>query len=993
MSFQSGTTRRAVVVLLVACLLLAVGSMLTKGPGIDEKRLEVERLVRRGNYREAERVAAELLKRDPAADDIRLIAAQCAATDNEPLKAIGYLDGITSPDTDIRLDCALLQARLMHERLYNLTAAETAYRTAVSIAPQNAEALNGLVRLLAVSGRRREALPYLLELVRLGASSDVLIIAARASGAINDSELLQNVGRAFPNDARYLLGLALDAFQSGQPTEAAALCLKAAAADSSLTAAHVARGWYLLEAGLYDELELWRDNLPEAALEFAETWQVLGQLHEQQGKRQSALHAFLMAARLGPDLKAVHHRLSLLFRMAGDEQAAAAFSNHLQQIQQLETQQDRLFSTGSADVQVLIETVRQFVAAGRMWEALGWTQLGLGFHQQSRELQDLLAELSQQTADLPLQLVVDDHIPAMRYAAEDYAIDEPQTLKSDHAASNHVSCDSISFDDEASRAGLKFRYHNGVVGPTTHRMFEFTGGGIGVIDFDLDDFPDVFCTQGGLWESRGTSDDATDSLFRNRTGQSFVNVSELAGIHDQSFGQGVAVGDVNGDGFPDVFVANIGPNTLWINAGDGTFTQQPLPPDLMNFQKQTETTGASTTLNSMPSGDQWTTSVLIADVNNDGAVDLFAVNYLQGGDVFERVCSRNGIPQACIPVHFDASRDQLLINDAEGGFKDESGQLDDLMPGKGLGVLAWSPRNDGQIAVFVANDTTPNMLLEFPQDPNRPVRDLALQVGVALNGQGKAEGCMGIAAADLNQDGFADLFVTNFYNESNTLYLSSGGMQYDDRTRQKNLERVSMPVLGFGTQFLDADLDTYPELIVANGHVDDLRAAGKPYQMPAHYYCFTKEQFQQVPSAQLGAYFQQEHLGRAVVVLDWNRDLRPDLLIGHLEEDYALLTNKCSNPGGAVTLRLVGVTSARDAVGTTVRYQLEGRTIVTQLTAGDGYHCSNQRQIMLACGSAKEIRDLTIQWPSGEQLVIATVVAGSRFAVVEHCEECILLPD
>jgi hypothetical protein len=202
-----------------------------------------------------------------------------------------------------------------------------------------------------------------------------------------------------------------------------------------------------------------------------------------------------------------------------------------------------------------------------------------------------------------------------------------------------------------------------------------------------------------------------------------------------------------------------------------------------------------------------------------------------------------------------------------------------------------------------------------------------------------------------------------------------------------------LQLLGFGTQFLDANHDTLPELFVANGHVDDLRRAGKPYEMPAQLLAIQQDEFQELPAAKSGHYFQEEHLGRAVAILDWNRDLRPDLMVGHLNENYALLTNTSKVNGACAAVRLVGVNSARDAVPATASYSINNQTLVQQLQAGNGYFCSNQKQLLLASGSAGELSEVTICWPSGVHQSFKGLNPGRRYVLVENRNRIFLLPE
>ncbi|HIB63631.1 MAG TPA: VCBS repeat-containing protein, partial [Phycisphaerales bacterium] len=349
-------------------------------------------------------------------------------------------------------------------------------------------------------------------------------------------------------------------------------------------------------------------------------------------------------------------------------------------------------------------------------------------------------------------------------------------------------------------------------------------------------------------------------------------VADQAGISERGFGQGVTIGDYNSDGFPDVYVANIGGNTLWRNNGDGTFTNVT---DTANLKS-----------------DEWTTSCVMADLNQDGLCDIYDVNYLTGSDIFDRVCKHaNGSPALCMPFDFDGQPDRLWINQGNGQFHDATKELLSTVPnGKGLGIAVWDATGNGELSWVVANDTTPNFFFSPEKSPNDVVtfRERGILSGLAYNSDGKAEGSMGIALGDANQDGLTDLLMTNFLNESNTLYLGSPNEYFTDATRDYNLEDSSIPVLGFGTQFVDLDLDGVEELFVSNGHIDDLRKYGKPYRMRPQVLLSTEGKFTSLDGDNLGEYFQSEWLGRSVARLDWNRDGRDDLIVGHLDTPTAL---------------------------------------------------------------------------------------------------------
>jgi hypothetical protein len=211
-----------------------------------------------------------------------------------------------------------------------------------------------------------------------------------------------------------------------------------------------------------------------------------------------------------------------------------------------------------------------------------------------------------------------------------------------------------------------------------------------------------------------------------------------------------------------------------------------------------------------------------------------------------------------------------------------------------------------------------------------------------------------------------DLLITNFYAEPNTLFINTGPAFFDDQTRRYGLEAPSLNMLGFGTQFLDANLDGRLELFVSNGHVDDLSRFNRPYRMPPQLFGMDRKgHFVDLPKNGLGPYFEKNWLGRAAARIDWNRDGRDDLAVGHLFDPVAILSNTTAAVGRHLSLRLIGVQSNRDAIGVTVQARIGSRSIVRQLTAGDGYQCSNERRLVFGAASAVQIDELNVRWPSG----------------------------
>ncbi len=366
-----------------------------------------------------------------------------------------------------------------------------------------------------------------------------------------------------------------------------------------------------------------------------------------------------------------------------------------------------------------------------------------------------------------------------------------------------------------------------------------------MLDLDHDGWPDLYFTQGGKWPTGdlkpSPSPEYVNRVFRNLDGARFVDVTLHAGLGDEGFGQGCAVNDFDNDGFQDVYVANIGRNRLYRNNGDGTFSDV------------TTASGIDT--------QEWTTSCVIVDLNADGFPDLFDVNYLTGPDIYTAIC--DGF--ACSPKSFEGVPDRAWLSHGDGTFN----ALPDATPkqdAKGLGVVAVDLYERGRPCLFIANDQVPNFLLRnLPSETSDNVKfvEEGFLSGLAFDENGLPMACMGIAADDVNGDGRTDFFVTNFKDEYNTLYLQDAVGLFVDGTSAAGLKAPSLPFVGWGTQFLDADLDGAPDIVLTNGHVDDYRRTGGKYHMrPQVFRNIGGGRFEELFAPAAGTYFAKEYVGR-----------------------------------------------------------------------------------------------------------------------------------
>lgn len=513
----------------------------------------------------------------------------------------------------------------------------------------------------------------------------------------------------------------------------------------------------------------------------------------------------------------------------------------------------------------------------------------------------------------------------------------------------------IQFSEIALSLGIEFQHHS----PFTaeRHLHSFLGSGLGWLDYDLDGWDDLYCCQGASWESLLNAGGARDlkesnALYRNQSSVRFSNVTQDAGLMEFGYSMGVAFGDFDNDGFPDIYVNNFGVNQLFWNLGDGTFSEVG--------------TEAGVNAAGFGSGCTW------ADYDNDGDLDLFVVNYLKIDLKNYPVCDTGSGSQkvavGCHPRYLPAEYDILYENQSDGTFLDVSRKVGlRAEPARqGLGIVAVDFNQDGWIDFYLANDEVPNQL--WINDGTGGFTDQSLISGTAVNRGGQWEAGMGIAAGDIDGDLTSDLFVTNFYKETNTLYRNEGALFFLDVTNEFGLAAPSQFKLGFGTNLFDADNDGWLDLFVANGHIKDLFPSvneREPFQQkPQLFKNRNGKRFQDV-SETAGNYFSETHLGRGSAVSDFNHDGLADIAVQQLNTPLILLKNNTHTANRLVSIRLIGRDSNRSGIGARVEIRTDQRRFLQTGMGSSSYLSSDAAEIYQGMVAGSKMEEVVVYWPGG----------------------------
>jgi hypothetical protein len=508
----------------------------------------------------------------------------------------------------------------------------------------------------------------------------------------------------------------------------------------------------------------------------------------------------------------------------------------------------------------------------------------------------------------------------------------------------------VQFIDVTAQAGIGFRHVHG--GSGTKYLVETMGSGAAFLDYDNDGDQDLYLVQSGDISKSQVTDyqlPFTNILYRNEGDGTFTDVTEEAGVGDKGYGMGVVVGDIDNDGYSDIFISNFGSNLLYHNNGDGTFTD--------------------VTLKAGVGDDRWGCSAAFLDYDGDSYIDLYVTNYLDFTLGNHKFCGdpAKSIRSYCHPDHYNGVDDILYRNNGDGTFTDvtkESGVFN--TEGKGLGVICLDYDNDGDIDIYVANDSVRNFL--YRNNGDGTFTDVTLLIGAGYNEDGKTEAGMGTDFADFDNDGYFDIFVTNLDYETNTLYHNDGGTYFTDLTFIKGLGEASINYVGWGTNFFDYDNDGDSDLFIVNGHViDNINLLNPSLKAAQRDFLFQNQgdgEFLETATL-MGEHFSVEKIGRGTAFGDYDNDGDVDLFITNSNDTPNFLQNDGGNQNNWLMVKTVGQKSNRNGIGARITVVSGDLTQMDEVKSGSSYLCQNDLRVHFGLGKRKVVDRLQIRWPSG----------------------------
>ena len=526
------------------------------------------------------------------------------------------------------------------------------------------------------------------------------------------------------------------------------------------------------------------------------------------------------------------------------------------------------------------------------------------------------------------------------------------------------SSTDVRLVDVTEQAGIQFNHNTGAYGGKL--LPETLGSGCAFLDYDADGWQDILLINGTDWPGHKRRR-STLRLYRNNRNGTFADVTNSAGLDVEMYGMGVAVGDYNNDGFPDIYISCVGQSRLFRNTGKGSFVEATRASGLFGRQG-------------------FSTSALWVDYDRDGLLDLFVCNYVRWSPEHDVFCSLDGTHKSyCTPEAYRGDTCWLFHNRGDGTFEDvtaSSGIFDSSS--KSLGVAMLDYDQDGWPDLLVANDTQPNKL--YKNLRNGQFKDVAVEAGLAFSSEGKARAGMGIDTGDFENSGKPGVAITNFDNEMIGLYRLTRPGIFDDMSILAGVGLPSRSTLGFGCAFADVDLDGLLDLVVVNGHIDEtvrnIRGNVGYAQAPQLFLNLGGGKFRDL-AEDIGGGFAKPIVGRGLAYADFDRDGDLDLLITTNNGPAYLYRNENVARNNSIRFRLTGTRSNRDAIGAVVRVFYDAQSQSRVVKGGSSYLSQSELPVTFGLGKRPQVERAVIDWPSGRTEEFKDLAAGKMYECVE----------
>ncbi|QEG00654.1 ASPIC and UnbV [Stieleria maiorica] len=967
------------------------------GAAVSEATLDEARgQIAAGHFDAARAVIARYLQDHPDDPEGLEMAGDGAVQADDPIAATKFYQAAVAaaevPSKQLWLKWA--GATVSDQRPFETIAV---LRDAVQVYPDVLEIRQNLASLLARVGLQHQAAEHLRWLVQhKHRSQNVLLILADLNRPQTFAPTCESALRRHPDDLRPRFSLAqLDAAQSKWNEVEQALAA-VVARHRDFVPALALYGRALVELDRTEAVRQWSQSLPPQIEGDPQYWLAAGIWASRQEATEQAARAYWAAVRLDEnDPESLQGLSASLAKLGRTEQARVA-ADRAENLAMLRSHTTTLATWDYDSQTAVVDLARTLYDLGRLWEATSWLMAGASMQQHpdprwEQTLRKIRAELKGSTPwQLPDSLVstkIDlSSYPevAWRQSSDDVSPSlaepaDPERSLVGPAVSRERAVPGLRdgfgvaapFRDEAATRSLK--HVCAIDKPDDQEaglmIYQSGAGGAGVIDFDLDGWPDLYLTVMDGTPDR--QDSRPNRLHRNLAGE-FSDVTAAASLIDRGFAQGISVGDYDADGWPDVYVANIGPNQLYRNNGDGT------------FQEVTERCGLG---RKEPGGSGWTTSVAIADLNGDGQADIYEVGYCRGEQPLTLECIDPSVdqPRSCNPIAFDAEPDRIWAGNGDGTFHDATDWLGPHEPGRGFALVVGDLDGRRGLETYVANDMTANHFWAKRDGTNAfGLSEQAGVRGLAFNRRSAAQASMGIAAADADRDGDIDFLLTHFVDDHNTYYRQDSPGVWSDESQVAGFAESSQPMLAYGTQWIDVDNDGSLEVFIANGDIDDFRSQGRAFRQRAQLLKqVTRGRWQVTAADQRGGYFGEHKLARAVATLDANRDGRCDLIVTHLFDPVALLINQTATSGKQTRFFLRARSTHRDAIGTRVRFTTDTGTLEQSLLTGNGFQCVNEACVAFGTCDAETLRNVQVTWPDGIDESLGKLDSGADYLVTQ----------